>query len=159
MMSRFRTPPSQPGQPERCSSVGRAPPQCFIKTLLPRPDILANAKGTTSHQTGITRGFNSPLAKTPRRKTISAEMGAGPQNVSFPLSPDPNIPANAGGTTLVAGSSPAPEVTSPGSSVGRAVYMFRPTLLPDPNNSPSECLGGTTLRMSRSWVRIPLPLP
>ncbi len=141
MMSRVRAPPSQPGSPERCSSVGRAPPQRFIKPLLPRPEITGECQRNYIAPKRDHPRVQLPSCDTPRRKTISAEMGAGPRNVSFPLSPDLKFPANAGGTTFMDWSrvrAPPPQPAQPErcSSVGRAVPLrFTHPLLPDPKQT------------------------
>ena len=59
---------------------------------------------------------------------------------------------------LVAGSNPAPDITSQGSSVGRA-EIVSPIPCCRTRNHLWRMLVGTTLWMSRSWVRIPLLLP
>lgn len=138
-MSRVRVPPSQPGQPERCSSDGRAPPPRFITSLLPRltyPDeCLRNYIAPNRDHPRV----QLPFSETPRRKTIFTEMGAGPQTVSYPLSSGFNISGKCWWNYILSRVRAPPLISL--LRVAQLVEQNRFTdpLLPDPISPPGEC--------------------
>ena len=113
----------------------------------PKEQILADADETTL--TERSRVKVPPLQPSQTERCSSAERALR-RNVSSPLAAKDQIhPANAGGTTICRGFEPRPQFR--GSSVGRAVRMFRPPLAAGPETK--------TWRMPKELHRTPWDHP
>ncbi len=99
----------QDAMPVLLADHGRV--SCFIKPLLPRPEITGECQRNYIAPKRDHPRVQLPSCDTPRRKTISAEMGAGPRNCFFTLVARPETSGKCWWNyilnVVVAGSSPA----------------------------------------------------
>ena len=148
-LSRVRAPPSQQGQPERCSSVGRALPQLFHHTLVAKTSIIWRMpKELHRAKAGSPERVQLPSLRAPRRKTTFPEGGGGaPKLFLYPCRQTQIHPANAGGTTLMVRSRVRSPPSQPGhpkrcsSAVEHITSTFHRPLVAGPENHPPANAG------------------